>query len=188
MLLGEKKKRYTIEDYMALREGGNYQLIENDLVLWNSPEPSSQVVHQIVSGRVFIDLVSFLNQSGNKGIIMYAPIDVRFDDGYTYQPDIVYVSEKRKKIIKSSEVNGAPDMIIEILSVSSAYVDLREKKDIYEKHGVKEYIIIDPIKENAELYAFENNVYQLKQKALKPQQLPSLIIPGFSFDLGRLFR
>ena len=79
-------------------------------------------------------------------------------------------------------------MAIEILSPSNAYYDLRQKKDVYEKYGVKEYIIIDPIKETAELYALENILYKLQQKAAKTELLNSMVIPGFSFDLGKLFK
>ena len=78
-------------------------------------------------------------------------------------------------------------MIIEILSPSNAYYDLRQKKNVYEKHAVKEYIIIDPVEESAELYLFENSAYTLKQKAFKPQTLNSVVLPGLSFDLNKVF-
>lgn len=188
MLFAEKKKRYTIDDYMALPEGANFQLIENDLVLWNSPMPSSQVVHQIVSSRAFNAIFSFLEKLNDGGVLMYAPIDICFDEKHIYQPDIFYITENRKEIIKSDRIEGSPDLIVEVLSIQSAYSDLCEKKEIYEKYGVKEYVIIDPIQESADLYALENNAYQLKQKALQPNLLSSLIIQGFNFDLGKLFR
>jgi len=85
-------------------------------------------------------------------------------------------------------IAGAPDLIIEILSPSNAYYDLRQKKDIYEKYGVKEYIIIDPIQENADLYILKDNVYYLHQKAEKKEVLNSLILPGFFIDLKRFFK
>ena len=68
-------------------------------------------------------------------------------------------------------IEGAPDLIIEILSPSNAYYDLRQKKDIYEKYGVKEYIIIDPVQQNADLYALKDNKYYMHQKAESNEKL-----------------
>jgi len=62
------------------------------------------------------------------------------------------------------------------------------KKDTYEKYGVKEYIIFDPIQQNADLYALKDGVYYLRQRAGKTELLNSLILPGLSFDLKRIFR
>jgi Uma2 family endonuclease len=182
MLAAEKKKRYTIDDYLLLEEGAPFQLIENDLVMSPSPIP----LHQFISGRLFVTISLFLDQTKNKGVAMYAPMDVYFDDGNTFQPDLLFIAENRKDIIEN-RVNGAPDMVIEILSPSNAYYDLRQKKDIYEKYGVKEYIIIDPIEESAELYVIENAVYKLHQKAYKNDTLASLILPGLNFGLTKIF-
>jgi Uma2 family endonuclease len=119
---------------------------------------------------------------------MHAPMDVKFDDGNVLQPDILYISAERKLDLIKSRVEGAPDMVIEILSPSNAYYDLRQKKDIYEKYGVKEYIIIDPIEQSVELYTLKSNAYNLHQKAQNNESLNSLILPGFSIDLSKLFK
>lgn len=76
-------------------------------------------------------------------------------------------------------------MVIEILSPANAYYDLRHKKDIYEKYGVKEYIIVDPIAETAELYSLQNATYILHQKAQKNEILNSVIIAGLAFPLNK---
>jgi len=114
-------------------------------------------------------------------------MDVQLDDGNIYQPDILYITEDRRSEIIKDRIEGAPDLIIEILSPSNAYYDLRQKKDIYEKYGVKEYIIVDPIQENAEVHALENSVFVLKQKAAKTEQLSSIILSGLVFDLTKIF-
>lgn len=184
MLITEKKKKYTVEDYLLLEEGAPFQLIENELIMSPSPNPE----HQLISIRLSQIMMNYLESINDNGFLVAAPMDVYLDEDNAFQPDIIYIKAERKAELVKDRIHGAPDMVIEILSPSTAYYDLRQKKDIYEKHGVKEYIIIDPIKESAELYALENSVYQLKQKAVKPQQLPSQIIDGFSFDLGKLFR
>ena len=183
MLTAEKKKKYTIKDYLLLEEGAPFQLIENDLVM--SPSPNS--LHQVISGRILFSIMSFLERTGNKGFVVAAPMDVVFDEDNVFQPDLVYVSSVRRTEIVKERVEGAPDMVIEILSPSNAYYDLRQKKNIYEKHGVKEYIIIDPVEESAELYLLANAAYILKQKSLKSQLLNSVILPGLSFDMNKVF-
>jgi Uma2 family endonuclease len=98
------------------------------------------------------------------------------------------VCEERVGQLIKSRVEGSPDMTIEILSPSNANYDLIQKKEIYEKYGVKEYIIFDPIAKNASLYALKDGVYYLHQKAGENELLSSLVLPGFSFDLSYIFK
>jgi len=184
MLIAEKKKKYTIEDYLLLEESAPFQLIQNDLIM--SPAPTSN--HQIISGRILQLMMNFLDNINDNNFVVASPIDVIFDGDNAFQPDIVYVSSARRAEIVKDRIEGAPDMVIEILSPSNAYYDLRQKKQVYEKYGVKEYIIVDPIEESAELYLLDNAVYRLQQKAFKTETLSSIILPGLHFDLGRLFK
>ena len=140
MLAVEKKKKYTDADYMLLEEGAPFQLINYDLVMSPSPNPD----HQYISIRLGQIILNFLDSINNDSYVACAPADVKFDDGNVLQPDVLYISSERKDDIVKERIIGAPDMVIEILSPSNAYYDLRQKKDIYQKNGVKEYIIIDP--------------------------------------------
>ena len=183
MLITEEKKKYTVEDYNLLEEGAPFQLINNDLVM----SPSPLAVHQ----QILFDLSEIIvlyNITSRRGQWMYAPMDVKFDDGNVLQPDILFISEERKAELIKDRVEGAPDLIIEILSPSNAYYDLRQKKELYEKYGVKEYIIIDPIAQNGDLYILKVNVYQLHQKAQKTETLNSVLLAGLSIDLQKLFK
>lgn len=184
MLTVEEKKKYTAKDYMMLDEGAPFQLVNYDLIM--SPSPIS--LHQIVSGRILQIALNFLDATDNSGFLVSAPMDVRFDDGNIFQPDILYIAEDRKDEIVKDYVEGAPDLIIEILSPSNAYYDLRQKKEIYEKYGVKEYIIIDPIAQNADLYLLKEGIYQLHQRAEKTEHLNSVLLPGFSIPISQLFK
>ena len=183
MVTVEKKKKYTAEDYLMLEEGAPFQLINYDLIM--SPSPIS--LHQIISGRILQLALNFLDASNNNGFLVSAPMDVRFDEGNIYQPDILYIEESRKDEIVKDFVEGAPDLIIEILSPSNAYYDLRQKKEVYEKYGVKEYIIIDPIAQNADLYLLKEGAYYLHQRSAKDEHLNSTLLKGFSINLKQLF-
>jgi Uma2 family endonuclease len=182
MLTAEKKK-YTFEDYKMLEEGAPFQLINYDLIMSPSPTPD----HQVISLRITSTMFNYLESKGNKGFLVSAPMDVRFDDGNVLQPDVLYISEQRKEELVKDRIEGAPDLVIEILSPSNAYYDLRQKKDIYQKYGVKEYIIVDPIAFNCELYLLKDGNYQLYQKAEKTEHLHSVLLPGLAFDLNKLF-
>ncbi len=184
MLAVEKKKKYTVDDYMLLEEGAPFQLINYDLIMSPSPIP----LHQIISGRLNQLMLNYLDSTNNEGFLVCAPMDVKLDEGNVLQPDILFISAGRKSELISDRVEGAPDLVIEILSPSNAYYDLRQKKDIYERYGVKEYIIVDPIAQNADLYTLKEGVYHLNQKAQENEQLNSLLLPDLSIDLSKLFR
>jgi len=183
MLTAEKKRKYMDKDYSLLEEGAPFQLINYDLVM--SPAPS--LLHQLILGEFYDTIKAFVKQNDPFGLVVLSPIDIYFDEGNIYQPDMVYISKATKEKIVKNKIEGAPDLIIEILSPSNAYYDLRQKKDIYEKYGVKEYIIIDPLGENAEVHSLENDVFILKQKAIKSEQLNSILLPGLTFDIAKLF-
>jgi len=184
MLTAEKKKKYTVEDYMMLEDGAPFQLINYDLVISPSPIPLHQQIVFVLSEFIVLYNIKI----GRKGQWMYAPADVKFDEGNVLQPDILYISEERKSELIKDRIEGAPDLIIEILSPSNAYYDLRAKKDIYEKYGVKEYIIIDPIAQNADLYVLKNGAFYLDQKAENNQSLESILLPGLIIDISKLFK
>jgi Uma2 family endonuclease len=124
--------------YQLLPEGTRVQLINNQFVM--SPGPS--VKHQDLLGDIFIKMRSWV-KSQKLGKVMIAPLDVHFAEKEIYQPDIIFVSEKRKDIIFENGIYGAPDLIIELLSPSNAKYDLMQKKDIYEKKSVTEYWTVD---------------------------------------------
>ncbi|MEO3402778.1 Uma2 family endonuclease [Mucilaginibacter sp. CAU 1740] len=183
MLIADKK-RFTVDDYLMLEEGTPFQLINYDLIRSPSPIP----IHQVISVKITQAIANFLDQKEDNGFLVSAPMDVMFNDVNVLQPDILYISENRVAELVKNRLEGAPDLIIEILSPSNAYYDLRQKKDIYEKFGVKEYIIIDPVQENADLYLLQNGVYHLHQKAQKNEILNSVILQGLSIELTKLFK
>ena len=158
MLTAEKKKKYTADDYMMLEEGAPFQLINNELIM--SPSPNS--IHQEIVSRISQLILNFLAHE-QKGGYTAVSMDVVFDGNNVFQPDFLYVSKDRKKEIVKDRVEGAPDITIEVLSPSNAYYDLIMKKEVYEKYGVKEYIIFDPIAKNAHLYALKDGIYYLHQ-------------------------
>lgn len=145
-----KDKSYSALDYFNLPEGAPYQLIEGDLIM----SPSPKRLHQALLMSL-ADLVYNHVKKNNSGYVYPSPIDVYLDDKNAYQPDIVFVSKENSSILRERGIDGAPDLVIEILSSSSKDYDAIRKKAVYERTGVKEYIIVDP--DNKTVESFINN-------------------------------
>lgn len=174
---------YTYADYEKLPEGAPYQLIGGDLI----KEPSPVPYHQMVSIRIVFELVKFVEER-DLGIVLDAPMDVYFSDTEVYQPDIMFISKDRMNIIGEKNIEAAPDLIVEILSPSSAYYDLRHKMHVYETSGVREYWVVDPIEKGVEIYQNINGEFKLFNKALSSGLIRSALLEGFTVELEKVLR
>ncbi|MBI4645542.1 MAG: Uma2 family endonuclease [Bacteroidia bacterium] len=143
------EKTQTIDDFKKIEEGKYCQLINGEIIM--SPSPSTK--HQRISKRIFKKIDAYVEEN-YLGETFYAPIDVYFDEENAFEPDILFVSKERLDIIKEDGIYGAPDLVIEILSLSNSYHDTKTKKKIYEKYGVKEYWLVDPM--DGEAIGFKN--------------------------------
>ena len=179
----EEKKKYTEADYQLLEEGAPYQLIDGELVMSPSPVP----FHQILLGRLFKIVDNFLEQKNLGGLCIFAPMDVRLDEENIFQPDLLYISEERRSELVQARISGAPDLIVEILSPSTAHYDLQQKKIFYERYGVKEYLIIDPLSKNAEVYVLNDKQFVLQQKGHQNGTITLNTLPGLQISLQHLF-
>lgn len=178
-----KKKFYTYEDYAKLPEGAPYQLIGGQLVMSPSPTP----YHQRISKKLGMMLLEFVEEKNKIGEVLFAPLDVYFEETETYQPDVIYIPNGRIDIVKEKKIEGAPDLLVEILSPSTAYYDLKKKKAVYEKHGVKEYWIVDPEEKTVEVFENQNRKFILVGTFGKDDKLTSKLLPGLTVDLSQVF-
>ena len=180
--MGERAAACTYEDYCKLPEGAPYQLIGGELVM--TPAPGTY--HQLISSELEYQLKSF-NYEKNAGVVLDAPVDVYLGESETYQPDIVFISSKRKGIIEPERINGSPDLVVEILSPSTAYYDLRKKFKVYEKSGVQEYWIVDPGEKSVQVFVLNNGKFALDQEVGIGAAVHSRLLEGFAVDLESIF-
>ena len=131
-------QRYTVADYMAWNDGRRYELVHGG-VRAMSPAPGWQ--HQIISGNLEFEMKSYLRPKKLCQIV-YAPVDVYLSDDTVVQPDIIIVCDPKK--IQKKGCVGAPDLVVEILSPSTAKADWKDKYALYEAAGVREYWIVNP--------------------------------------------
>ena len=149
--MGMPLPQITWDDVQQLPEDGNrYEAIEG--ALYMTPAPS--VRHQLISLRLERALERLLVDPGH-GMILHAPVGVRFPvTGERVQPDILFVSNERRGIVAPDELKGAPDLVVEILSPSTAARDRDLKGRLYERQSVAEYWIVDPVGEAVEVWRF----------------------------------
>lgn len=176
------QKPHTYQDYCSLPEGSPYQLIGGELVL--TPAPGTY--HQVVSMKLELQMASFV-LNHDLGLVLYAPVDVYLGETETYQPDVVFISRERMPIIEPARINGAPDLVVEILSPATAYYDLRKKYKTYEKCGVKEYWVVDPEEKSVQLFTLVGGKFTLDQEAEGEGEIASRVIQGLRISLPSIF-
>jgi Uma2 family endonuclease len=178
-----RSRKCTYEDYAKLPEGAPYQLIGGELVL--SPAPSLK--HQRVARKLATKMTVFA-EDRDLGEVYHAPTDVYFNEEETYQPDIVFIPWDRESILDDGKVNGAPDLVVEVLSPSTANDDLITKFQTYERYGVKEYWIIDPKDNSIKVYLHNEGRLSLGQVVQCHGLIESKVLSGFAVEAEYLFR
>ncbi len=141
----------TWEDVERMPDDGNrYEFIGGRLYM--TPAPVTR--HQRVSKRLQLALVRLLEETGH-GEVFYAPCLVEFPStSDRVQPDLLFVSNERQGIITEKLMLGAPDLVVEILSPSTAHRDRGIKLDLYARCGVREYWIADPVEDVVDVWRF----------------------------------
>ena len=147
------KKIYTIKDIYSLPDGQHAELIDGQIYDMTPPTPSHQRIRFAISQKI----ADYIETHGGKCEVFPAPFAVfLIDDDKTYvEPDISVVCDQNK--ISDRGCEGAPDWIIEIVSPSSRRMDYYKKNSLYADAGVREYWIVDPLKERTMVCNFEEN-------------------------------
>jgi len=175
--------RLGIDEYMELpNDGKRYQIIDG--VLDVTPAPNTK--HQGASKKLEWSLITALEKTG-LGYVFDAPIDVVLDPHNIVQPDLIFVRKERADIITVANIQGAPDLVIEILSPSTRRTDVLIKSELYARFGVPLYWIVDPDLERIETYRLVDKAYEQMQVATAPSILEPVGFPGLQIDLREIF-
>ena len=150
----KEDKRFTYQDYLTWPDEEHWEIIEGE-AWYMSPAPN--IEHQDICGEVFVKFKNYLRLKGSTCKAYTAPTDVVFDDHNVVQPDVLVICDSSK--IGDKNIQGAPDLIVEVLSPATAGKDRRTKRELYEKHGVKEYVLIDPPQQLVEVYRLIDGAY-----------------------------
>ncbi len=170
----------TYADYAALPDDGKrYQLLEGELV--EMPSPTSW--HQVVSGELYSALRAHVLEH-RLGRVLYAPLDVVLEDRTVVQPDVIFVSNERMGILRRRNVEGAPDLCVEIPSPGTERVDRVRKLGLYARHGVPHYWIVDLEARSIEEYVLAGETYRVRSVAAADHDFAPSALPGFLFRLA----
>src|SRR2546425_684946 len=172
--------KLTYEDYLHFPDDGKrHELIDGEHYV----TPSPKTKHQQVSAN----LVFLLHQhvrATRAGQVFAARLDVLLSETDVVEPDLLFVSGARSAIITEANIQGAPDLVVEILSESTRKTDEIIKRKLYERFGVTEYWVVDPELETVKVYQLSDRRYvraaELSTEAgdtLSTPLLPELRIP-----------
>jgi Uma2 family endonuclease len=181
---GPGQGRWSYKEYAALPNDGNqYEVING--VLFMTPSPSG--AHQDAVGEIFAYLREHIKQN-NLGLVRMAPFDVELSPGTVVQPDVFVILNEHFDRITDNRILGAPDLVVEVASPSTAIYDRHNKLDAYAHAGVAEYWIVDTDARAVEVLVLaEAGIYRslgiFRAKAI----LPSMIMPGLSVAVEKFF-
>lgn len=183
-------EKFSYADYQNWPEGERFELIDG-VPYDMSPAPNTE--HQTIAGEIFGNIWQFLKDKPCRAFA--APFDVRFiekadsedkDITTVVQPDITVICDEKK--IDDKGCIGAPDLVVEILSPSTAYKDETEKLRLYEKHGVKEYWIVNPEAKYIMIYRIEDEKYGKPEYLTEKEILKSRVLVGLEVNLAEVWK
>ncbi|MCG8332862.1 MAG: Uma2 family endonuclease [Chitinophagales bacterium] len=181
-------KKYTYADYLTWRLKERVELIKGKIFKMS---PAPNVRHQKISKILERAIDQYLE--GKKCEMYHAPFDVKLSIpsqgsnvvNTVVQPDIFVICDLFK--LDEQAYNGAPEIIIEILSPGNSKKEMQDKFKLYEQAGVLEYWLVDPIREFVIVYHLnEDGVYSGSQLYLANQYIPSKVLEGFSLDASQI--
>ncbi|MBI4716147.1 MAG: Uma2 family endonuclease [Nitrospirae bacterium] len=180
----EEKRKLTFEDYLKtpFDDRERYELIEGDLLL----TPAPNIRHQRILGKLEFMIKTHVLEKG-LGEVFFAPCDVVLDNENVFQPDILFISRERTRIITEPNIQGAPDLVIEILSPSTQYRDLGGKKRVYARSGVKEYWIVDPEEKGVDVYTLKEKGFEISGHYEDRDAVLSPLLEGLKIPLKGIF-
>ena len=174
--------KFTYEDYLNAPEDKRYELLDGELVM--TPAPGER--HQSISILLGSKLFQFASEN-SLGRVYLAPFDVVLSDVDVVQPDLLFVSNERDHIITPANIQGAPDLVVEILSPSTAERDKTFKRALYARHGVNEYWMVDTTAKDITVLLLGERGYEVVDTYGEGETLTSPTLQGFALSVGDIF-
>jgi Uma2 family endonuclease len=186
MALHDPSPKLTYEDYLLFPDDGRrHELLDGEHYVTASPFPP----HQRLVVRFTSRMDTFL-EDNPIGEVFCSPCEVILSEHDVVQPDLLFISKEKEKIVSDKKIQGTPDLIIEVLSEGTRRRDEGLKKERYERHGVLEYWIVDPWMRAVKVYRLQGRRFRLTATLYAQNQdiLTTPLLPGLDFPLAKIFR
>jgi len=172
--------RLNYEDYAAIpADGRRHEIIDGEHYV----NPAPTTYHQIILANVLFALEQHV-RAHRAGRVLPSPIEVVLAEHDIVQPDIVFVRSAQAHIIEHRNIQGPPDLVVEVLSESNRRYDVRTKYGLYERAGVGEYWIIDPDELAVRVFRREGEKFQAVEA---DDAITTPLLPGFTLPLSAIF-
>ena len=172
----------TYEDYRNLPDDERYELIDGELIMAAAPS----VIHQMIQDNIGLSLNLFI-RANNLGRLFYAATDVYLSDTNVVQPDLLFVSRERANILTYGVINGAPDLVVEILSPPTAQRDRTQKRELYARFRVPEYWQAYAETRSVAVLTLAGDDYEVAGVYGMGETLTSPLLAGFRLNIGDIF-
>ena len=183
MVQPKRKEKLTVRDYMSMPDDGRrFELIDGELIFL----PTPYVIHQMIIGELIRVLGAF-EDSRDIGRVYISPLDVVLSEHDVLQPDVFFISKKRLHIVGELNIQGAPDLVIEVLSPDTEERDRGIKRDLYLRFGVREYWIIDPANITCEVLRAGDTEFEIVRVYVEGTTATSNVLEGIQVEVDRLF-
>jgi Uma2 family endonuclease len=174
--------RFNYNDYVQLPEDKRYEILDGDLFM----VPAPGIKHQQASLNLLIALFQHIRDNG-LGRLLAVPCDVILSNEDIVQPDILFIRNDHSGIVGELNIQGDPDLVIEILSPGTRAKDLEIKRKLYARFGVQEYWIVDPAAETVEVLIWSATDYATAGTFGKSDRLSSPLLPDLGLLLVEVF-
>ena len=174
--------KLTYADYLKTPDDEHCELLHGELVMFTTPP----IYHQEVLGSLLAKLAAF-EREYHPGQFYPVLTDVVLSDRDVVKPDILFVSNERSHILTRENVRGAPDLVVEIISPATAERDRTVKLDLYARHGVKEYWIVDPDVKTVTVLLRGESRFEVSGVYGEGQSIHSPTLSGLRVDLEAVF-
>ncbi|HEX5761040.1 MAG TPA: Uma2 family endonuclease [Thermoanaerobaculia bacterium] len=178
-------RRLTYEDLLALPDDGlRHELIDGEHYV----TPAPNLKHQAVVANLTAAIVPFMKRH-DLGRLFTAPCDVVFSPSNVVEPDLLFVSRERLGLLTEQNVQGAPDLVIEVLSPSTRKRDEGIKRQLYDRMGVREYWLVEPSFETIEVFRrIEGALRRVAELAAESGDvLTTPLLPGLEIPVAEIF-
>lgn len=177
-------ERLTVDDYRALPQGGpRYQLVDGEMHM--APAPNSY--HQEIVWNLSRILGRYIDVRP-VGRIYLAPYDVYLSEHDVVQPDLLFLASERQHLRQDDGLHGAPDLVIEVLSISTSQLDKKNKRALYARSGVKEMWLVDPILQQIHLYDFARDPAKAIRLVEDDETFETPLLPGLKVSATDVFK